>query len=247
MFVSLNSNFLTWNFRWTSACLLCWLLTSKVWGQETSAASPLHLVIKAQAYSPLTWLAEQAHQDLRFPFTPRFWTGEAEFGLSDRRSVQASLGILRWRLDEVWPSGAHPIDTRDGLRLTLAYRDYYQSSRRGPLSGPYYSPFLRWVNQARSFENLIGEHPSGVITTNAVSGGIFGGWQTHVGKHLYLDFGIGLEIGYQWYHMTEGADRVEVSTFDYAGAKLWRGEGDRNRSFAGIGLTTSIGIGWLLF
>lgn len=232
--------------RWATASLFCLLFITKAWGQEAPSASPYHLAIKVQAYSPLTWLAEQTHRDFSFPFTPRFWTGEVEFGLSLRRSIQASVGIMQLRLNEPW-YGIRIIDNRDGLRLTLAYRDYYRSGRRGTLSGPYYSPFVRWVNATRTYDNMLGEIRSGEIEANSVSAGAFWGWQPHIGKHLYLDFGIGVELGYQWYKMTYGAQRVEVSTFDHSGTKLWRGEGDRNRSFIGFGLTSSIGAGWLLF
>jgi hypothetical protein len=223
------------------------LLVTQVNAQAPSSKLPSHLAVKVQAYSMLSWLAEPLNGSRDFPFTPRFWTGELELGVGARRSVQASVGLQRWRYDEIWKNGAHPIDARDGLRMTLAYRDYYQHARRGPLSGPYYSPFVRWVSQERTYENLIGEYPDGKITTNAVSAGVFWGWQPHIGKHFYMDFGIGVETGYQWYDMTEGAVRVDVSTFDYVGAKLWKGKGDRNRSFIGLGVTSSIGLGWLLY
>jgi hypothetical protein len=232
-------------FVWAVALVTC--LVQVVHGQEVRPSARPHLAIKVQAYSPLSWLAEQAHRDFSFPFTPRFWTGELELGLSDRHAIQASIGIMQLRRDEVTFSGSRIVDYRDGLRWTLAYRKYYQSARKGHLAGAYYSPFLRWVSANRVYEGMIGEFGDGEVQTNAISAGMFWGWQPRIGKHWVLDFGIGVEVGYQWYNKGEYSRPADVTSFDHLKLQLWSGPGWYYPNFVGVSLTASMGVGWMIF
>ncbi len=76
--------------------IVLWVLCCPaMYGQEAKTPSPYHLAIKVQAYSPLSWLAEQVIPDLYPPYTPRFWTGELELGVLERHSIFGSLGIRR--------------------------------------------------------------------------------------------------------------------------------------------------------
>lgn len=237
------SNLLPWTCRWTMAGLFCLLLTARVWGQETPSASPYHLAIKVQAYSPLTWLAEPLNGDRNFPFTPRFWTGEVELGFSERHAVFGSMGIRRRHYK--FASEA-VYDRTDSYRVTLGYADYFGHARHGALDGPFYAPFLRWMKSTRDY-NVPGMGKEGKVTTYAGSIGTFAGWKQFLGKHLELSAALGFELGYQWREETYEASGERVSTFDFVSIPLWKERPGYYPNRVAVGLTTSFSVGWKIF
>jgi hypothetical protein len=237
------SNLLPWTCRWTTAGLFCLLLTARVWGQEGPSASPYHLSIKVQVYSPLSWLAEQVIPNLYQPFTPRFWTGELELGFSERYAVFGSLGIRR--LHYKFASEA-VYDRTDSYRITLGYADYFRHAKRGALAGPFYAPLLRWMKSTRDY-NVPGMGKEGNVTTYAGSIGTFAGWKQFLGKHLELSAALGFELGYQWYEETDEGNGERVSTFDFVSISLWKENRRYHPKTVALGFTSSVSVGWKIF
>ena len=139
-----------------------------------SPARTLTWALKVQAYQPLSWLAEPLNGDRDFRFTPRFWTGEVELGFSERSSVQVSVGVRRYHLDGLNGIGNPISDHRDGIKLTLAYRNYLMTKRWGRDEGLYISPFTRWCKGFRKYD--FGAVWKGEITTPTISAGVNVGW-----------------------------------------------------------------------
>jgi hypothetical protein len=213
---------------------------------QTSDASARKLTwaLKVQAYQPLSWLAEPLNGKRDYPFTPRFWTGEVELGFSERSSVQASFGIRRYRLDELNGEGNPFSDHRDGIKLTLAYRNYLSTPRWGRMEGLFVAPFARWAQGYRVYD--FGAEWSGEISSYSISGGLNIGWQYCAGKHLLLDLQFGPEIGYQ-FHRSPFLEYVlgdDLTSLDHGGYVTIRQKGTYNPEIAGLGMNVAFGIGW---
>lgn len=240
------SNLLPWTCRWTMAGLFCLLLTARVWGQETASASPYHLAIKVQAYSPLTWLAEPLNGDRNFPFTPRFWTGEVEVGLPSSGSLQLSFGVRHYEFERLSVSGTELVfDRESAWKASLAYRSYFRQSKYGTISGPYWS-IVGSLMSAKGAYNFDATEYHDVFTMRYASIGSLLGWQFCFKKHLLLDLGLGIDIGIQDYTFQYELSRPRrpISPLEYLGLRFWKAEGAHPTTM-GMGPRVSFGLGWL--
>jgi hypothetical protein len=221
-----------------AAVVLC--LAQLLPGQQAPSTS--RLAAKLQMYSPLSLLAQPLFdRKTDIPYTPRFYTGEIEYGWSDRRAMLLSVGIRRLRSEgEIFPSA---YDTRTAFKFTLAYRSYPLAQRHGTMGGLVLSPFVRYVYGKRDYYAGI-ELPSNTVT-QSVSAGLQVGWQFKLTDHLLLNLGLGPELAYQHRVVSELYGDA-LTGLDYAGLIFWkRGQEYYTTKKIGLSPDVSIALGWL--
>jgi hypothetical protein len=231
---------LTFKLRRLCLSLLLAGFMQQVLGQESEHAPKV--AVKLQMYSPLSLLAQPLFDDKDdIPYTPRFYTGEVEYGWSDRRAMLLSLGIRRLRSEgELLPSA---YDSRTAFKLTLAYRSYPLAERQGAMSGLVLSPIVRYVYGKRDAYD--GFEFGSITTTNAISAGFQAGWQFKWKDHLLLNFGLGPELTYQ-HRVIDNLYGDALTGLDYAGLVFWQ-QGNEYATTKKLGLAPdfSIALGWL--
>jgi hypothetical protein len=236
-----------WRCRLLMAVLLLACLGQVVRGQDVRMRSQPHLAIKVQAYQPLAWLAAKVHPDLKPPFMPGFWTGALEWSYSERHAVQLEVGIRRnlYYMEGCWN---FPISGfRAGQRISLAWRDYFLARHFRPLSGPYYTPFVRYTRAVHAWRYLFTKELVNTTEVRAWTAGAGVGWQQAIGRHLRLDLGFGGELGYQWYPLYDDGRLEQVTSMDHARITLWEAEGAELPRRVGFGWTATLGVGWVIF
>ena len=209
-------------------------------------ARTLTWALKVQAYQPLSWLAEPLNGDRDFRFTPRFWTGEVELGFSGRSAVQVSVGVRRYERTWTTLGITYPqyYDRERAFKITIAYRNYPKSASLGRATGPYWSPFLTYLQAKSGYQSRSIEF-NGEIEITYLSTGATLGWQFCIQRHLLFDIGAGPEIAYQHTQLMHGWTPFSrpITPLEYLGAPLWRSE---KYDWAGIGVTGKVmlGVGW---
>jgi len=129
----------------------------------------------------------------------------------------------------------------------VGFADYFQHTKRGALSGPFYAPFLRWLKSTRD-SRLPSLGIGGTFTTCAGSVGSLAGWKQYLGKHLELSAAIGLELGYQWHPKLDyEAPSEQVSTIDFTSLRIWKNRAGYYPNEVALGITSSSSVGWKIF
>jgi hypothetical protein len=99
----------------------------------------------------------------------------------------------------------------DGFAITPEFR-YYLSGKKVAPNGPYIAPYVRYQNF--SVESGVGnEYSKG--TLSAISGGILVGVQRTFKEKITLEAFIGPAFVSPKLKITEGADELNLSMFDF--------------------------------